>query len=225
MNFGNLTQEKLEKEKTEVINFDVGGTMYKTKRSTLINYPTTLLGQMVLDDRDEYFLDRNGRAFHYIMEFYRTGKPLWPDKSDGLTCEEVEREFEYFRIPLEKEHADTLAFKAAANTFDQIVSAFEEVIKRMYRNFDDKLYLTFSENGTSNYKGVQRIFSSLGGKEYILLTTMNAQIKKKLENTFCASRLKWEYKKVESFFSDSYIEVSISYFINPYIIAQYSKYS
>ncbi|CAG8492992.1 1406_t:CDS:2 [Diversispora eburnea] len=220
-----ITQEK-EKINFEEIILDVGGTKYKTKRSTLIEYPNTLLGKMFLNPSNynkEYFLDRNERAFHYIMEFYRTGKPLWPDGHDGVTCEEVEREFEYFQIPLEKDYANTLAFKAAANTFDQIVSAFEKVIISMYQDFDNMIYLNFFENGTSDYKGFQRIFSSLGGKEYILLTIMGAQIKRKLENTFSESKLKWEYKKVESFLLDTF-QVKISYDINPVLIMKYSKF-
>src|SRR5436190_16880224 len=26
---------------------------------------------------NEYFIDRNGHAFHYIMEYYRTGNIVW----------------------------------------------------------------------------------------------------------------------------------------------------
>ncbi|RHZ67060.1 hypothetical protein Glove_303g143 [Diversispora epigaea] len=119
-----ITQENLEKEKIdfEEIILDVGGTKYKTKRSTLTKYPNTLLGKIFLNPSnctEEYFLDRNGRAFHYIMEFYRTDKPLWPDESDGVTCEEVEREFEYFQI---------LSEKGATDISNQIVFDFEKKI-------------------------------------------------------------------------------------------------
>ncbi|RHZ67065.1 hypothetical protein Glove_303g146 [Diversispora epigaea] len=118
-----ITQENLEKEKldSEEIILDVGGTKYITKRSILIKYPNTLLGEKFLDPsncNDEHFFDRNGRAFHYIMEFYRTGEPLWPDKSDDVTYEEVKREFKHFQIPSEKDHADTLASKEATDTFN-----------------------------------------------------------------------------------------------------------
>ncbi|RHZ67066.1 hypothetical protein Glove_303g145 [Diversispora epigaea] len=111
-----ITQENLEKEKldSEEILLVIGGIKYKTKRSTLTKYPNTLLGRIFLNPCiKEYFLNRNGRAFHYIMELYRTGKPLWPNESDVVTCEEIEREFEYFQI---------LTIKVIQKDFDDFVS-------------------------------------------------------------------------------------------------------
>ncbi|CAG8547588.1 7444_t:CDS:2 [Dentiscutata heterogama] len=77
------------------IILNVGGIRYETYRSTLLVYPQTLLGTMFQPRNDsllqpsntglynEYFFDRNGYAFRYILEFYRTGKILWP-KSNPL---------------------------------------------------------------------------------------------------------------------------------------------
>ncbi|RHZ67064.1 hypothetical protein Glove_303g147 [Diversispora epigaea] len=224
-----ITQENLEKEKldSEEIILDVGGTKYITKRSILIKYPNTLLGEKFLNSSNcnkEYFFDRNGRAFHYITEFYHTGKLLWPDKNHGVTCEEVEREFEYFQIPSKKNHANTLAFEAAVNTFDQIVSAFEKVIIILSQNFYFGVKLVFFENKATDYKGFQSLFSSLGGKEYTILTTMNTQIKKKLENNFSESKLKWKCEKVEGFLKDTCFRVKIKYDINHALIAKYYKF-
>ncbi|RHZ67061.1 hypothetical protein Glove_303g142 [Diversispora epigaea] len=80
----------------EEITFVVSGIEYKINRSTLTKYPNTLLGRIFADPlrcNKEYFLNRNGRAFHYIVQFYRTGKLFWPGKHDGVTRKEVEREF------------------------------------------------------------------------------------------------------------------------------------
>ncbi|CAG8798628.1 14896_t:CDS:2, partial [Gigaspora rosea] len=72
------------------IILNVGGIRYETYRSTLLAYPLTLLGTMFQSRNDsllqpsntglhnEYFFDRNGYVFRYILEFYRTGKILWP---------------------------------------------------------------------------------------------------------------------------------------------------
>jgi hypothetical protein len=59
---------------------------YETCRSTLTSYQTTLLGSIFYHYNDkenpladpnhenEFFIDRDGHLFHYIMQFYRTGK-------------------------------------------------------------------------------------------------------------------------------------------------------
>ena len=57
-----------------------------------------------------YFFDRNGYAFRYIMEFYRTGKLLLSerdkDKVTFVTLDEIEKEIEYFRIPVTEKDDD-----------------------------------------------------------------------------------------------------------------------
>ncbi|CAG8770472.1 2512_t:CDS:2, partial [Dentiscutata heterogama] len=86
---------------------------YETYRSTLTLYPTTLLGSIFLysDDEnpfwdpelEEFFIDRDGHLFHYIMQFYRTGKVPTIDRAIGLipiTAAELEDELEYFKIPI-----------------------------------------------------------------------------------------------------------------------------
>ncbi|CAG8612715.1 4320_t:CDS:2 [Cetraspora pellucida] len=104
-NFENLASK-------EKIILNVGGIKYETYRSTLTAYPTTLLGSVFLysdyensfwdPDLDEFFIDRDGHLFHYIMQFYRTGKVPTIDQAIGLipiTSAELEDELDYFKIP------------------------------------------------------------------------------------------------------------------------------
>ncbi|KAF0485256.1 nucleotide binding protein 1-like protein [Gigaspora margarita] len=68
------------------IILNVGGVKYETYRTTLTAYPDTLLGTMFHPrnkemlhptNGNEYFIDRNGYTFYYIMEYYRTGSIVW----------------------------------------------------------------------------------------------------------------------------------------------------
>ncbi|CAI2161497.1 7550_t:CDS:2 [Funneliformis geosporum] len=87
------------------IILNVGGI--KTYRTTLTAYPDTLLGTMFQErnkellrpNGNEYFFDRNGKAFHYIMEYYRTGKILWLETNSSITKQELKIEMDFFQIP------------------------------------------------------------------------------------------------------------------------------
>ncbi|CAG8538559.1 5120_t:CDS:2 [Scutellospora calospora] len=106
----------MSNHKEERIILNVGGIKYETYRSTLTAYPDTMLGTMFQERNgsllhptkdNEYFFDRNGYAFHFIIEFYRTGKILWEEPTTSnnnssplmVTSNELHQEIEYFRIP------------------------------------------------------------------------------------------------------------------------------
>ncbi|CAI2169484.1 1794_t:CDS:2 [Funneliformis geosporum] len=72
------------------IILNVGGIKYETFRSTLTAYPDTLLGIMFSERNkemlhptnvNEYFFDRDGYIFRYILQYYRTGQVHWPEFS------------------------------------------------------------------------------------------------------------------------------------------------
>ncbi|GBB87655.1 hypothetical protein RclHR1_14110004 [Rhizophagus clarus] len=78
--------DQLDQFIDERIVLNVGGIKYETYRSTLTAHPKTFLGTMFHPrnqamlhpvNGNEYFIDRNGHAFHYIMEYYRTGNIVW----------------------------------------------------------------------------------------------------------------------------------------------------
>ncbi|CAG8445146.1 1967_t:CDS:2 [Ambispora leptoticha] len=90
----------------ERIILNVGGHKYETYRSTLTAYPNTFLGTMFAERNqtllhpsanNEYFFDRNGRAFHFILEYYRTGSILW-SPSSLITQAELEKELDFWQI-------------------------------------------------------------------------------------------------------------------------------
>ncbi|RHZ88201.1 hypothetical protein Glove_25g51 [Diversispora epigaea] len=99
------------------IVLNVGGIKYETYRSTLTAYPDTLLGTMfqernksllVPTNENEYFFDRDGLIFRYIIQFYRTGEIFWAEETNFIyeptqnvyvNRRELELELDYFQVP------------------------------------------------------------------------------------------------------------------------------
>ncbi|KAG9296770.1 hypothetical protein G9A89_002167 [Geosiphon pyriformis] len=145
-NFSTLQDDRI------VLN--VGGTKFETLRSTLTAYPATLLGTMFhernrslvkLTDDNEYFFDRDPRAFSYIMEFYRNGEHEWPNFANSLTKKELKRELDFFGIPT----ADSLnqigkiSLEEQAATLDEFTEVMRMVILEMQRLFRRRITINF----------------------------------------------------------------------------------
>ncbi|CAG8731476.1 17680_t:CDS:2 [Acaulospora morrowiae] len=162
----------------ERIVLNVGGVKYETYRSTLTAYPTTLLGTMFADRNEallhptngnEYFFDRDGHVFRYIMQFFRTGKINWSDSVSplvllpvdktstiatyptlGISREELFAEIDYFQIPISSQNEsqtkpslEKQAQKAAALRVDAFISAFKMGIFESMQNFETLIPFTF----------------------------------------------------------------------------------
>lgn len=70
---------------TKPVTLNVGGHLYTTTMSTLQRYPDSMLGGMFRGDlpttRDaqgNYFIDRDGTLFRYILNFLRTSELILP---------------------------------------------------------------------------------------------------------------------------------------------------
>ncbi|XP_066515302.1 BTB/POZ domain-containing protein KCTD12.2 [Hoplias malabaricus] len=89
----------------ELVELNVGGQVYVTRRSTLLSVPDSLLGRMFgqqepaelsTDSKGRFFLDRDGFLFRYILDYLRDGKLVLPDyfrERAGLR-----REAEFFEL-------------------------------------------------------------------------------------------------------------------------------
>ncbi|XP_017160398.1 BTB/POZ domain-containing protein KCTD6a [Poecilia reticulata] len=69
----------------EPVSLNVGGCVYSTSLSTLRRYPDSLLSAMfrgdlptVKDSRGNYFIDRDGPLFRYILNFLRSSELTLP---------------------------------------------------------------------------------------------------------------------------------------------------
>ncbi|KAI9095216.1 BTB/POZ protein [Phlyctochytrium arcticum] len=67
---------------SEVLTLNVGGSLFQTFRSTIERFPRSLLAKLIEHDRYSYalnprdgsrmfFVDRDPRFFHIILDFYR----------------------------------------------------------------------------------------------------------------------------------------------------------
>lgn len=84
-----------------VINLSVGGKKFATRLSTLRKYPDSMIAVMFSgrhevdkDQDNNYFIDRDGTYFHYILNFLRNEEDLPPFSE----AEEVLREAMYYGI-------------------------------------------------------------------------------------------------------------------------------
>lgn len=88
-----------------VIRINVGGTIFETFLSTLLKYPSTLLGSMfhpkntppLVDEnsKEDVFFDRSPRLFEIILDFYRTSQLLIPP---DIPHEALQEELKFFKI-------------------------------------------------------------------------------------------------------------------------------
>mmetsp|Transcript_36932 Transcript_36932/g.92620 ORF Transcript_36932/g.92620 Transcript_36932/m.92620 type:complete len:225 (-) Transcript_36932:324-998(-) len=97
---------------TTPVRLDVGGTEFKTAKSTLGRHPQTLLGQFVTNESTaEYqliqqgqpvFIDADPSLFPYVLRFYRHGTPILVDKS--VDARQLQQELGFFGISLAMLH-------------------------------------------------------------------------------------------------------------------------
>ncbi|NXK24799.1 KCNRG protein, partial [Arenaria interpres] len=87
----------------EVVVLSVGGVRFVTRASTLQRFPESRLARMLNDDdqefklvNGEFFVDRDGTLFSYIMDFLRTLQVSLP--TDFSDYQRLRREAEFYGL-------------------------------------------------------------------------------------------------------------------------------
>ena len=87
------------------VKLNVGGQLFVTSTATLTNCPNTMLGDMFSgrhalpkDETGSYFIDRDGRNFHEILNFLRAPDAYKTGQLDEKTRIELEREADFYRL-------------------------------------------------------------------------------------------------------------------------------
>lgn len=105
------THWKVEKRKIEStytfeqqIKLDVGGTHFTTSQTTLRRFPDSMIGAMfsgrhalTLNKNDEFFVDRDGTHFRFILNFLRDPEHFSVDLPASHK-EELKRETDYYGL-------------------------------------------------------------------------------------------------------------------------------
>jgi len=99
-------EEKLRIANTQqldsIINLNVGGMRFSTTLATLNTFPDSMLGAMfsgrhtITKTDGEYFFDRSGRLFCYILDFLRD--PTYKIDITGTDLEQLKKEAAFFSI-------------------------------------------------------------------------------------------------------------------------------
>ncbi|XP_077778613.1 uncharacterized protein LOC114588796 isoform X2 [Podarcis muralis] len=107
----------------EIVELNVGGQVYLTRRSTLLSVPNSLLWEMFAhngarplarDSKNRVFIDRDGFLFRYILDYMRDRCLVLPENFPERG--RLRREAEYFQLP---ELARTLAPKTSQQDSDE----------------------------------------------------------------------------------------------------------
>ncbi|AWP02296.1 putative BTB/POZ domain-containing protein KCTD6-like [Scophthalmus maximus] len=112
----------------EHVTLNVGGCIYSTSLSTLQRHPDSMLGAMfggdfptVRDARGNYFIDRDGMLFRYILNFLRTSELTLP--CDFKETALLRKEADFYQIePLIQCLGDPKpALPYPTDTYDEMV--------------------------------------------------------------------------------------------------------
>ena len=86
-----------------IIDLNVGGHLYTTSLTTLTKYPDSMLGAMfsgripvAKDSKGNFFIDRDGETFRYVLNFLRSSKLRLPAEPHEL--EQLEDEADFYQI-------------------------------------------------------------------------------------------------------------------------------
>lgn len=96
-----------KKRQNNIVNLNVGGTKFTTTLSTLTKTPNSMLAAMfsgrfaaTTDEKNRFFIDRDGKHFGTILNYLRDGFAVIPDspqaKNEATKKKKKKRKSSYF---------------------------------------------------------------------------------------------------------------------------------
>lgn len=87
-----------------IIDINIGGSVYTTSLASLTRFPDSMLGVMfngrrpvAKDSRGNFFIDRDGPMFRYVLNFLRSSKLNLPDNFQEF--DQLAEEADFYQIP------------------------------------------------------------------------------------------------------------------------------
>ncbi|CAI2190547.1 20719_t:CDS:2, partial [Funneliformis geosporum] len=143
---------------------------------------------------NEYFIDRSGQIFYYIMQFYRTGKINIDSRGGPISVnpKEIEVELDYFQIPRPTPSTiDKIVISkvnALVDTFKKLIKEVAEyfMMKNSFKKFKTEIIICFLDNGQATVnagleKSLTDIFESTKHYAYNIMSIYKEDIKKYLK--------------------------------------------
>jgi hypothetical protein len=155
----------------------------------------------------EYFFDRNSKAFHYIMEYYRTGQILWDTRTilgtrngTSVTKKELEEELDYFQIRPKDTRVDA-ALTSASNILDKFVGALESLILKHVSQLGKTIFINASQELISVIRVRSEpeidpiILRAFNFTAYRMLKEVENEIARHLYSTFPELNIVWKSER------------------------------
>ncbi|CAG8708515.1 3707_t:CDS:1, partial [Scutellospora calospora] len=115
------------------------------------------------NNENEYFFDRNGYAFRYVLEYYRNGEILWPNEIffdtnlSYISKYELIKEFDYFQIPIKIPNSLPTS-QMLAKRLDEFMTTLLECSFDIKLSFRTYMNIKFYEYSISNEGNLPTMF-------------------------------------------------------------------
>ena len=158
--------------------------------------------ELLKPHENEYFFDRNGKAFHYIMEYYRNGKIFWLEGNNNfITRQELKMEIDFFQISFElpKSYYDTTSstlllhrksFPQVNDMLKDFIGSLKSCIYESGWNLREDLDISFYSYINSNYnectnsiESIENILKPFKSCGYKLLNKFKSEIEDELKKS------------------------------------------
>lgn len=155
---------------TTIIKLNVGGTVFTTSKSTLMNSPWFVAffsGKFKTEkiNNDEYFIDRNPDIFPAVLEYLRNGRNIHLCYFDGNknNFDNFRYECEYFGLTVENKWSPNKQWKYTIISETWSTYNGREYINKNIQKTTDEGYKFISM--TSNIYNAKLLITMVFGKE------------------------------------------------------------